>query len=173
MTTPKPGDMGNFLAQSLLEAAQDAITAADLPMPQLIMQAGGTGVPTTDPCDGMLWTRVATVFPSYGDGSQFSEARIDWAVPSWCYPIELGVMFCHPVIDAEGASPDPKIWSGMAARDGDYRMALLDAVAYRYPPKIKTCTEGQRLEPWAPIGPEGGYSGGLLVSYTIANFLAV
>lgn len=173
MTTPAPADMGNFLAQSLLEAAQDAITAADLKMPRLIMQAGGVGVPTTDPCDGMLWTRVASVFPSTGAGDQFTEARPDWGVPSWAYAIELGVMFCHPVIDSDGDSPDPTIWTGMAGRDGNYRMALLNAMAYLYPPKVKTCAESQRIEPWAPIGPEGGYSGGLLVSYTIANFLGV
>lgn len=172
MQTVPLTDLGNTFAQALLEAAQDSITAFDLVMPKIIMQAGGIGVPTTDPCEGMLWTRVASVFPSDGSGVQFTEARVDWGIPSWCWAIELGVMFCHPVIDESGDSPDPTVWASMAQRDGQYRCALQNAMAYLYPPLVKSCAESQRMEPWAPIGPEGGYSGGLLVSYTIANFLA-
>jgi hypothetical protein len=165
-------DLGNLLTAAMLEAAQDAITHLELQMPGMVGRVGGLGPPTDDPCEGRLWVRVAAQYPSNGDAGQFVQVRADWSIPAWTIPIELGILWCHPVINEDGSSPDPAEWDALAERDGNYRLALLDAAAYRYPAKVRDCAEGHRLEPWSPIGPDDGYSGGLLVSSTVTRALA-
>lgn len=172
MSTPQQPnrDLGNWLAAKMLEAVQDAITSADLAMPQTIMQVAGAGAPVVDVCDGLLWVRFANLTTTDG-GTNQTPARWDFSIPGWLHHLEVGILFCHPVIDEGGNAPDPAVWEQMATRDGEYRSALLDGVAYRYPALVKCCADGQTIDPWTPIGLDDGYSGGFTVSHTIANFL--
>lgn len=167
-----PLDHGAFFAESMLAAAVASIDAYNLPQPALATFIAGAGVPVMDACEGLLWTRVDTVYPTDGTGTPFAPTRLDFDLPAWAFPVEMGILWCHQNIDAQGNMTDPALEQQYAQRDGQYRFALLASLAERFPDLAKPWGEGFRVSPWGPIGPEGGYSGGLVIVTVIANQLA-
>jgi hypothetical protein len=165
MMTPVtvPTDLGKQLANQLLDAAEAAITEMGLTAPKVAMFIAGAGVPIEDCCEGLLWTRIATQYPSDGGADPFAEPRIDFDLPATVFAIELGCLWCHTNVEVDGSAIDPAEEAGYANRDADYRAALYKAAGYDLPPLIKPCALGHRLDPWTPIGPDGACSGGMLV----------
>jgi hypothetical protein len=176
VTGPQPtqsyGDIASWVADQLLGAVQEAIAAAALVMPANIFLVHGTGTPLQDPCEGMMWARVATSYPTGGDGNPFIAARGDFSIPAWAHPIEVGILHCRPVIDENGAAIDFDAETSIAVRDGDYRMALLDGIANRFPPAVRQCVMATRISGYTPIGPDGGWSGGIVVVTAITSGLS-
>lgn len=175
MTSPNYSDIGTWLAQAALDAVQEAIRSAGIDPPATVEIVHGTGVPLTDvSCDGgLLWARVGTAYPSDGSGGQFAEARVDFSLPAWVTAIEVGLLNCRSNIDEDGYAPDADEETEYAQRDGNYRMAMLDGLGGYFPDKIRPCALGMVLEPWAPIGPDGAVSGGIVVVRVITTGLAV
>jgi hypothetical protein len=66
---------------------------------------------------------------------------------------------------------------GYATRDGQLRVALLHALTNLWRealvPPLRDVVMAQNIQPWAPIGPDGGYSGGLVVTNVIVGALAL
>lgn len=173
-STPPYSDLGQWIAEQAIVAVDDAIGEADLDKPGSEFVTHGSGVPIQDVCDGILWARVATVFPTNGDSQPFNQARIGWEFPAWSFSIDVGILFCRTVIDGEeGAAVSDDYEQEIAVRDSAYRMALFDGLAYRLPPIIRDVALGQRLSLWTPIGPEGGTSGGLVNVTVVAASLCV
>lgn len=171
MTAPGV-DLGNTIAGDIIAACLDSWSLSDVPAPSLVLRVAGVGAPTTDPCPSQLWVRTVTEFPTDGSGVPYVEMRPSMEFPAWCYIFEVGVLDCHPVINEDGTSPDADEWSACAVRDGQYRYMLLYALTQLLPPRIKPCVDGISLTPWTPIGPEGGYSGGILVVTCVSTALA-
>ena len=117
-----------MFAEAVLTASVAAITAEGLPQPGLATFIAGSGVPIGDACEGLLWTRVDTVYPTNGDGNPFTPTRLDFDVPAWAFPIEHGILWCHENLDADGNMTDPALELEYAQRDGQYRYAVLSAV---------------------------------------------
>ena len=69
--------------------------------------------------------------------------------------------------------------TAFAQRDGAYRMALYYAAAHLFPDAVRASStlapvvNARSLSPWAPVGPDGGVSGGLLMMHVITNDIAV
>jgi hypothetical protein len=164
-------DLGKVLATQMLDTAVAAIIELGLKVPAITVFIAGSTIPIEDCCDGLLWTRVATQYPTDGGADPFAEPRIDFdlSTRAVCFAIEMGCLWCHTNIDPDGAAIDPAEETGYANRDSDYRGALYKAVAYDLPPLIKPCALGQRLDPWAPIGPDGQCSGGMLIDRIVCE----
>lgn len=165
-------DLGNVVGDALLCAVRDSIQFNQLADPAAYMLLAGSSVPTVDACAGMVWVRCGTMMPSDGSGAQFSVARADFAIPAWTVAFEVGQLWCHDVIEEDGSSPEPSYFTEMALRDGQYRMAIMYAIAYLLPPRIESCIDGFTIDPWSPIGPDGGYSGGMTIVRCISADLA-
>lgn len=166
-------DVGNYFAGALLTAINQSIESAGLDQPGRQFQLHGTGMVEMDPCDGLLWVRVGDAHATDGSGQQFIESRPDMHVPAFAYVIDAGIVFCREVIDDEGAAPPPEYETEIAVRDGNYRMALLSGLFDYWPDLVKPIAYSRTVSPWAPIGPDGGMSGGLVGMTVIATQLAV
>lgn len=168
-------DAANFFATSALVAVEAARRAANPEIAEFgdVFQVGGTSTPFQDPCDGLLYSRVATVYPTAGDGAAFTQVRNDFSLPAWAFAVEVGIMHCRSNIDEDGAAVDPDLEAEYAERDGRYRMVLLDGLSAYFPDEIREAALGLSLSPWAPIGPDGGVSGGLVVVTVISGRLCV
>lgn len=170
-------EVGTACSSAIAAAISQALADYGLDEPAILSPFTGVGVPIADACDGMVWVRVGAVFPSDGSSQPYVTARAGWDVPAWCFPIEVGVLWCHDNITPDGSFIAPAKEAEYAARDGDYRLALLDAITYRWRPQapdpLALAVMGQRLDVWQPIGPDGGYSGGSVVTYVISNALAI
>ena len=166
-----PSDIGNFLAETLLTTVQAQFTTNSLPMPATCMYIAGVSTSVDDCCEGLLWTRVDTVYPTDGSGNPYTQARPDWDIPAWVHPVQCGILNCHLVIDSEGNPIPPDLETQYAVRDGQYRAAILQAITVHYPPLVGPCALGYRISPWTPIGPEGGCSGGLITVNVITTAL--
>lgn len=164
-------DMGRYLAATLLDAAVASIAGQGLPTPGIVVFIAGSAVPIEDCCDGLLWTRVVTQYPSDGSADPLGVARIDFDLPAWVYAIELGYLGCHNTIEADGSAIDPAEETAYAQRDSDYRAALMKAAGIDMPPLVEPCVLGQRLQAWQPIGPDGACSGGMLVDFYVSPYL--
>lgn len=169
MTTPT--DLGVLFAETLKGNILDAMTEFGLTQPATVMTTPGTGIPIHDCCEGLLWVRLDTVYPTLGDGQPIQQARIDFGLPAWVYPIHAGILWCHTNIDVEGYAPDAEYETETAARDGSYRMAIFSAIAERFPQASQPYAQGFRLNPWMPFGPDGGCSGGSVILNVISNHL--
>lgn len=176
MTGPQPaqayGDIASWIADQLLGAVQEAVQSAALKMPANIFLVHGTGIPLQDPCEGMMWARVATSYPTGGDGNPFATTRGDFSIPAWAHSIEVGILHCRPVIDEDGAAVDFDTETQIAVRDGDYRMALLDGIANRFPDAVRACVMTTRIAGYTPIGPDGAWSGGIVVVTAVTSGLS-
>ena len=169
----RPRDIGEWAAEQALTAVGESITALELDMPRDIISVGGTGVPVQDVCAGQMFARVGAAFPTLGDGTPFEGARIDGLVPAWAWMLHIGILWCRSVIDPDGEAVSAEKESDYARRDSDYRMALLDGLYGRWGPAIAPCVNGIRWGQWAPIGPDGGVSGGLIEITLVATALAI
>lgn len=162
-----------MFAGTILSDAQAAITAAGLAMPLAVCHITGSGVNIMDCCDGLLWVRMATLTPTDGSGQPLRAARIDFDIPAWQFTFELGVLWCHQNMNEDGSMIDPALETTFAQRDDAYRLALYTALTQTVPAHLKAnCGHGYSLSPWAPVGPDGGCSGGILVVNVIATALA-
>lgn len=171
MTEPYT-DVGNAIVASSIGFILDAFDQYKLRRPEWVGQIGGTSIPTDDACDGMLWGRVASMYPTDGSGQQFTTARWDSAFPCWSVMVEFGFLWCHEVIEEDGSGPGPSVWSDNAHRDGQYRSALLFGLRAQRDEMcspLKDVVSGQIIQPWSPVGPDGGVSGGL----TVVNFICL
>jgi hypothetical protein len=171
-------DAGFAIAATIRDAIRDSLADYELDQPGILTVSTGQETPTADACEGLIWVRVGTVFPTDGSGAMFASARPSWDVPAWCFPVEVGVLWCHQNITPDGSWIDPAQEHEFAARDGAYRMALLDAVAFRWRPTtpadpLYPLVLGQSLLPWTPIGPQGNYSGGIVVTQVITSALGL
>lgn len=166
-------DLGNMIAGEIIDACLASFSQNRIDTPELVLRVAGAGVPTTDPCPTQLWVRTVTEFPTDGSGVAFTQMRPNIGeFPAWAYVFEVGILACHPVITEDGESPDASVWTECAIRDGQFRLALLWALTELLPPQIKQCVSGMALTPWTPIGPDGGYSGGILVITCVSPYLA-
>jgi hypothetical protein len=162
-------DLGKVLATQLLDTALASISGLGLTAPKIALFIAGASIPIEDCCEGLLWTRVATQYPSNGGADPFTEPRIDFDLPAVVFAIEMGCLWCHNNVESDGSAIDPAEETTYANRDGDYRGALYKAAAYDLPPLIKPCSLGHRIDPWAPIGPDGACSGGMLVDRIVCE----
>lgn len=172
-----PLDVGSAAAHAIAAAVTATLADYGLEDPGILTIAAGASIPVADACDGMVWVRVAGAMPTDGTGTLFAPSRISWDVPAWAYQIEVGHLWCHQNITAEGGWTDAATETEYADRDGAYREAVLEAVYQRWRPQrpdpLAAAVLGQVLQPWAPIGPDGGYSGGIVVTTVIASALAI
>lgn len=177
MTGPQPStpytDIGDWLARAALTAVVAAIEAAGLEVPEHAYRMHGSGIVIADPCDGLLWARNVTTYPSDGSGNPYLRATADFSVPAWAHALDVGIVWCRNVVDEDGAAVDFDYETAIAERDSNYRMALIDGIANYFPAEIKGCALGHRISPWTPIGPEGAWSGGLVQDIIITAGLAV
>lgn len=164
-------DLGTFFAETAKAVVLASFDDIGLTRPGLVMTTAGTGIPIADGCEGMLWVRVDTVFPTNGDGNPLQATRIDFDLPAWTFPIHVGILWCHDVIDGEGYAPDAESLTELAHRDGQYRAAIYAGLAERFKAAAAPWAMGWRLDPWAPYGPEGGLSGGSLLVHVISTYL--
>lgn len=171
MTTPN-SDLGSTLADNILCSITDMFGQQKLDQPASVFQSAGTSLPNLDPCQGMLWCRLMSVYPTMGDGAPFAGLRADFDIPAWMFQFEVGVLWCHPVINEDGTGPEPAEWTAYACRDGQYRMAIAMAFQTLLPDRIKSCAGGMSIDPWQPVGPDGGYSGGVFVVRIVSPYLA-
>lgn len=169
-----PVDVGTAIARAMLSAATSVATARGIlpaEMPAYVVHATGSGVPTVDACEGMLWARVGTSYPTNGDGAPFTRARPDHTPPAWAIAIELGALYCHTNITEDGGYASAADEGEFAIRDGGWRAVLQEAVGYAWWPAVDETLHpavlGQSIGAWAPIGTDGGYSGGMLVATVI------
>lgn len=162
-------DLGKVLAGQLLDCANTAITDLGLAAPATSVFIAGATVPIEDCCDGLLWTRVASQYPSDGGVDPFQDPRIDFDLPAIVFVLELGCLWCHNTVEEDGSAIDPAEETAYAQRDSDYRAALFKAAAYDFPPLAKPCALGHRIDPWAPIGPDGACSGGMLIDRLVCS----
>lgn len=174
-------DIGTAICSQLLDSYAQAITNAGLEQPKYASEFAGVGVAIADACEGLAWTRVGTMFPTDGSGAPFTQVRADWSIVAWAYPIECGILWCHQNITEDGGYIEPGEEAGYAARDDNYRMAWADAIANLFPEALKSGANdplrdalmGQTIRGWMPVGPDGGYSGGIMATTVIAAALAI
>lgn len=167
-------DVGVTAGAALIDAVLAGMAEMGLDSPGVIEQIAGTGVtPINDPCDGQLWARVGTAFPTDGSGQPYIEPRSDFSIPAWATFVEVGLLWCHNVIDENGDGPPADDMTSYAQRDGQYRSALLLGITSFFPAQMGACLDGFALSPWSPIGPDGGYSGGGIVVTVITNRLVI
>ena len=165
-------DNGQFFAESLLTACTAQIASDGLPAPALASMIAGAAVPIMDCCNGLVWTRVDTTYPSDGSGQPLEYLRIDFGEPSWAFVLELGVLWCHDNLDPQGNFVDPATERANAHRDSAYRNAIQTALVTGFPPMVKPWALGMRVSPWTSIGPDGACSGGLLTVTVVTGQLA-
>jgi hypothetical protein len=169
-------DIGNAIAQALLDQIETSLATVNAEPPSFLGQLAGASTPVQDACDGMIWARVAAQFPTDGAGAQLITTRFDSSIPAWVVSVELGHLWCHSVIEESGEGISATEEQGYAIRDGQYRLAIIHAAStFRedVTGNLKQAVMGQLLTPWSPIGPDGGYSGGILVVNTIVGALAL
>lgn len=176
MSSPEPPtEIGVYLAEALKTAIAAAINDLHLTQPAQTMVTTGAGIPLQDCCDGLLWCRLDTQWPTNGDGNPLAQARIDFSFPAWTVRLQAGILWCHATIDEEGYAVDPEAETGYAHRDSQYRLAVYAALTDpdAFPAVAQPYADGMKLNPWAPFGPAGGCSGGSLLIDIITNRLCV
>lgn len=166
-------DAATWMAETLKQLALEAISERGLDPPAQAMVTTGAGIPLQDCCEGLLWVRVDTMYPTDGTGQPLTQARVDWDIPAFTVPLHLGFMMCHATIDPEGYTVDPEAESGYAHRDGAYRAALYVALVEKFPKAVQPYASGYRLDPWVPLGPQGGCTGGHLLTNVVTNWLLI
>lgn len=167
-------EVGAAAAEAILDAFVAAADDYQLDAPAIVVRSTGNGVPTADACDGMVWTRVANVFPTDGSGAAQTATRFDSAPVAWAFLIEVGFLWCHQNITEDGGWVEPDVEIAYAERDAQWRAAMLDAVGYRWMPAVEgeqlgEALLGQTISPLTPVGPDGGYSGGIVQVTVIAR----
>lgn len=174
MSEPLNVDVGTAVATAMLDAAVTIATArqvidADSALGYVVL-AAGSAIPTVDACDGMLWARIGTAYPTDGTGQPFTAARVGHDEPAWAVTVELGTLHCHQNITEDGGWASADVETATAARDGAWRSVLLETVGYGWWPPggmLRDAVLGQSIGAWTPIGPDGGFSGGMLVATVI------
>jgi hypothetical protein len=172
-------DVGNAVAQALLDGIETSLGELAIDKPAIFGQFAGASIPVADGCDGMIWTRIATQYGVDGNGTQYQQAPGNFAsdTPAWLVAVELGHLYCHNVIEPDGGAIDMDEELGYAQRDGQLRMALLHAVEHTWRAslagELAAAVLAQTIGAWAPIGPDGGYSGGLIVVNVVVSALAL
>lgn len=173
---PNYTDVGTACCETILQAISDVVTTRGLDAPAVLVNATGASIPTGDACDGMVWVRVASQYPTDGSGQPFTRARIGSDVPVWAVAIEVGHLWCHQNIDEDGSWIDQATEAQYAARDGAWRAGVLEALAYGWLPEtgdLAEAVQGQSIGIWTPIGPDGGLSGGIVVATVVVSALAL
>lgn len=177
MPTTTYTEIGQACCEAIIAAVSEVMTERGVTAeqaPAYLSTIAGAALPIADACDGMVWARQAGTMPTDGSGAPFTAARIGWDVPAWAVQIEVGHLWCHQNITEDGGFIDPKLEAGYAERDALWKAIVLEAVAYRWRPRtgdLAAGVMGQSIAPWAPIGPDGGYSGGLVVATVVTSAL--
>lgn len=168
-------EIGVYLAETLKTCIVAAIADQQLQQPAEAMVTPGTGIPVHDCCDGLLWVRLDTMWPTLGDGNPMPQARPDFSLPAWNIRLHAGILWCHPTIDEEGYAVDPEKEAEIAHRDSQYRLAVYAALSDRdaFPTAAQPAALGYKLAPWLPFGPEGGCSGGQIYVDVIVDRLCL
>lgn len=166
-----PVDIGIQAVETAKAVVLGKMDEFGLTRPGLVLTTAGAGIPIADGCEGMLWARVDTVYPTNGSGDPFVAARPGFDLPGWAFPVQVGILWCHDVIDEAGYAPDAARLAEFAHRDAQYRAALYAGLVEDFPAAAAGFAVGWRVAPWAPFGPDGGLSGGSLLVTVISNYL--
>lgn len=165
---PSDGIAGPVLA-AVLEAAlaiYDELTGLDGPCAAGIVSGAAAavdrGLDCGDGCQGMLWVRLESLYPS----RNFPEAD---STPfrgemSWAAVVELGVVRAAPMLRGEG--PDAQLPT-MAEEEAAADRSNVDGAVLREALLVRYADEqdvGIVLGSWVPFGPDGGVVGGALTA---------
>ena len=168
-------EVGQACSEAIIQAISDTMVARGITdEPAYLSPIAGAALPIADACEGMVWARQAGTMPTDGSGAQFTAARWDWDVPAWAIPIEVGHLWCHQNITEDGGFIEPAQEATYAERDATWKALVLEALAYRWRPVVGDLAGalmGQSIGPWQPIGPDGGYSGGIVVVTVLSSGL--
>jgi hypothetical protein len=159
-----PPDVIGQIMVAVLACAEQALTAADRPAGRVLIAPGGP--PAWDECcDGFLYVRLVTMFPTAG-GAPFPQQDTR---PGNCKPaliastLALGVLRCASVVSDEGKAPTPEVLTAEAlgvTADASILLQAIKCCVAEMAQDQDSLVEQSLLGAWSPAGPDGGCVGG-------------
>lgn len=167
MSSPQP-DVAHTLAAALLAHILDRLTDLDA-SPGRAFVCGEDTIPADDCCDGLVWTRVASIAPTDGGVNTFAQLLpAGTPVPGHSIRLEAGALRCAPVMQDNGQPPDPSEYTAYALQAAQDRQAIRLAVECDLPADIFAAqADGQVPDVWTPIG--GACTGGFITTQIVTT----
>jgi hypothetical protein len=162
--TNPPDIIGQIMGE-VLTCAEDALHAKDRDCGRVLLVPGA--LPAWDECcDGFLFVRLITMFPTMGQGVPFPNPDTR---PGNCKPVMMasqlgvGVLRCASVIDDNGTAPPAATLTaealGMTA-DASILLSAIKCCVADMVDDEESWVEQVVLGSWLPQGPDGGCVGG-------------
>lgn len=151
------------LMQSILSAAASDLTRENRPAARVELVAGQ--VAWDECCDGLLYLRIVSVYPSGGNSSNFpqmdftqSGIAATCAIHMLAYQMALGVIRCSASVDSQGNAPTP----AQVSADGAVQHADLSTLLSTLMCTVPSLQGVQtlKIDRYTPSGPAGGCAGG-------------
>lgn len=149
-------DLFGPVLQTLLDCCHDALAGCDRDVGRAFI-APGANVAWDDCCDGQLWVRLATAFPS-GRPFPNPDTQQPCGITVLAARIAIGIVRCAAVVDDDGVAPAPDVLTGDANGVTTDASILLSAIQCCALPGISE--QAVRIVSWTPSGPQGGCVGG-------------
>lgn len=170
MSTPQP-DLAHRFADLLLSHITQRLTELDA-KPGRSFVCGEDSIPSDDCCKGLVWTRVASIFPT--DGSGAPHAQLNPAVtpvPGHVILLEAGALRCAPTVDSRGRPPSPEKYTESALTSSQDRDAIRRALECDLPADlIAENADGQIVGPWTPVY-NGECAGGFITTQIVTTIV--
>ncbi|WP_375483335.1 hypothetical protein [uncultured Jatrophihabitans sp.] len=171
MADPQP-DLAFQLADRLLGHILDRLAAADATPGRAFVCAERT-IPADDCCDGLVWTRVASIVPTNGDVAQDRSIRPAGDLPvGHAIRLEAGHLRCAPSpVDEGGAPPDPAEYTASAITSSVDRAAVRYAIECDLPADLlELQCDAQVVDQWAPLN-AAGCAGGFITTSIVVTMV--